>query len=196
MAEIDRFYDRICVKPGKLAALRLRQRDGITCGPTVAVVAGAMLDHTYRTELLGPGGEAWFAGEQGRIHAAVNRIWPRRLGTTPVGMARALTGHSAKRGVTYQWRSFRGVRDSLSDVRAAVAGGWPVAMLIGEIGIPRHWVLIVGADENGAGPNVLQCYEPSSGNVVPVDLASVRGARLTGLGFARPFAFVVPELSG
>lgn len=188
MAEIDRSDDRICVKPGKLAALRLRQRDGVTCGPTVAVVAGALLDHTYRAELLSPEGHTWFAAEQGRIHAAVNRIWPRQLGITPAGMARALTDHSAKRGVAYRWRRFRGTRDSLSDVRTAVAEGWPVAILIGERGIPRHWVLLVGE-----GPEVLECYEPSSGMVLPVEIEALRGARLTGLGFPRPFAFVLPS---
>jgi hypothetical protein len=64
-------------------------------------------------------------------------------------------------------------------------------MLIGERGIPRHWVLIVGA-----GQDVLECYEPSSGKVLPVDVAAVRGARLTGLGFPRPFAFVLPSRHG
>jgi hypothetical protein len=188
MAENDRSYDRICVKSGKLAALRLRQRDGVTCGPTVAVVAGAMLDPGYREELLNPDGHGWFAAEQGRIHAAVNRIWPRRLGTTPMGMARALNDHSAKCGVTYRWRRFRGTGDSLSDVRSAVAEGWPVPMLIGGCGIPRHWVLIIEA-----GREVLKCYEPSSGKVLPIDATELRGARLTGLGFSRPFAFVVPD---
>lgn len=176
------------MKPGKLAALRLRQRDGITCGPTVAVVAGAMLDPAYRAGLLNPDGDVWFDAEQGRIHAAVNRIWPRRLGTTPAGLARALTEHSVKRGVRYRWRRFRGARDTLADVRGAVAAGLPVAMLIGERGIPRHWVLIVDAQEAD-----LQCYEPSSGKVLAVEVASVRGARLNGLGFPRPFAFVLPD---
>ncbi|WP_338066786.1 hypothetical protein [Mycolicibacterium houstonense] len=104
------------MKPGKLAALRLRQRDGITCGPTVAVVAGAMLDPAYRAGLLNPEGDVWFDAEQGRIHAAVNRIWPRRLGTTPAGLARALTEHSAKRGVRYRWRRFRGGRGTRGGV--------------------------------------------------------------------------------
>ena len=66
----------------KLAALRLRQRDGVTCGPTVAVVAGALLDPGHGADLSDP---AWFAGEQARVHAEVNRVWPRRLGTTPIG---------------------------------------------------------------------------------------------------------------
>ena len=81
----------------RLAALRLRQRDGITCGPTVAVVAGALLDADYGAQLRS---SAWFAAEQGRIHATVNLVWPRRLGTTPMGMARALSAHR----VRYRWR--------------------------------------------------------------------------------------------
>ena len=172
----------------KLAALRLRQRDSITCGPTVAVVAGALLDPAYRAALSGPdSGRAWFLGEQARVHAEVNRIWPRRLGTTPRGMARALTAHSSASGVRYGWRPFRGRRDKLSDVLRAVNAGRPVAMLVGRF-IPRHWVLIVDA-----GGHELQCYEPSSGEVRPVDVDAVRRCRLTGLGYPRPFAFVVPR---
>ena len=53
--------------------------------------------------------------------------------------------------------------------------------------IPRHWVLIVGR----AG-EILRCYEPSSGDTREVDLRSVRCARLTGLGFRRPFGFALP----
>jgi hypothetical protein len=170
----------------KLAALNLRQRDGVTCGPTVAVVAGALLDQGDGTALADP---AWFAREQARVHAEVNRVWPRRLGTTPLGMARALSAHSSSAGVRYRWRLFRGRRDALSDVRRAVEAGRPVAMLIGRV-IPRHWVLIVEV----AAPQ-WQCYEPSSGQVRPVDVDAVRRSRLTGLGYPRPFAFVLPKAS-
>jgi hypothetical protein len=170
----------------KLAALHLRQRDGVTCGPTVAVVAGALLDPRRRDELADP---AWFADEQARVHAEVNRIWPRRLGTTPTGMARALTARSSSSGVRYLWRLFRGRRDRLSDVRRAVEGDWPVAMLIGRF-IPRHWVLIVEVDWLQ-----WQCYEPSSGEVRSVEVAAVRQSRLSGLGYPRPFAFVLPKAS-
>jgi hypothetical protein len=170
----------------KLAALHHRQRDGVTCGPTVAVVAGALLDPGRQGELADP---AWFADEQARVHAELNRIWPRRLGTTPTGMARALTARSASSGVRYRWRLFRGRRDRLSDVRRAVEGDWPVAMLIGRF-IPRHWVLIVEVDWLQ-----WQCYEPSSGEVRSVEVAAVRQSRLSGLGYPRPFAFVLPKAS-
>lgn len=173
----------------KLAAMHLRQRDTVTCGPAVAVVAGALLDPTYRENLMGQGdlsngdaGRAWFDGEQGRVHHQVNRVWPRKLGMTPMGVARAMSAHGA---VRYGWRPCWGRRDAMTDVLAQVAAQRPVAMLIGRI-IPRHWVLIV----EGKG-DVLRCYEPSSGEVRSVDLASVRGARLRGLGFPRAFAFVL-----
>ena len=60
-------------------------------------------------------------------------------------------------------------------------------MLVGRF-IPRHWVLIVDAS---AGQ--LQCYEPSSGEVRTVGVDQVRRAQLTGLGYPRPFAFVLPS---
>lgn len=170
----------------KLAALNLRQRDGVTCGPTVAVVAGALVDPGHGAELSDP---AWFAEEQARVHGEVNRFWPRPLGTTPSGMARALTRHSISAGARYRWRLFRGRWDTLADVRGAVEAGWPVAMLIGRF-IPRHWVLIVEADASR-----WQCYEPSSGEVRAVEIAAVRRSLLRGLGYPRPFAFVRPKAS-
>lgn len=173
----------------KLFPLRLKQRDGVTCGPSAAVVAGALLDPVYGAPLTGDAVQAWFAGEQSRIHQQVNRIWPRRLGATPVGMARALSVHSRPRGVAYRWRIFRGRRDRLTDVREAVAAEWPVAMLVGKI-IPRHWVLIVGV----AGER-FRCYEPSSGEVRPTAVDAIRESRVSGLGFPRPFAFVLPDLT-
>jgi hypothetical protein len=182
---------RPSLKTMKLAAMRLTQRDGVTCGPAVAVVAGALLDPAYRVKLTGRG---WFAGEQGRVHDVVNRVWPRRLGTTPLGVARAISVHSARYGVQYRWRSCRGLlgrRAGLADVLAAVDAHWPVGMLVGNH-IPRHWVLLVERPQDA--PETLSCYEPSSGQVRGVQLAAIRGAKLTNVGFPRPFAFVLPKV--
>jgi hypothetical protein len=182
----------------KLTALHLRQRDAVTCGPAVAVVARALLDPAYRTKLTGRGdpggaaGRAWFDGEQGRVHDQVNRLWPRRFGTTPMGVARAMSAHAATYGVRYRWRLCRGRRDAMADVLAEVGADWPVAMLVGRF-IPRHWVLIVETGGVEVKGDVLRCYEPSSGEVRSVDVAAVRGARLRGLGFPRAFAFVLPR---
>ncbi len=154
----------------------------------MAVVAGALLDPGYGTGLVGAdAGQAWFSGEQVRVHALVNRLWPRALGTTPMGMARALTPHSRGRGVRYRWRIWRGRRDRLTDVVESVRSNWPVPMLLGRW-IPRHWVLVVAVSAD-----VLHCYEPSSGEVREVGLDTVRLAQVRGLGYPRPFAFVVPR---
>ena len=66
-------------------------------------------------------------------------VWPRALGTTPAGMARAITVHS-RHAVCGTGGGVRARGDDVADVRAALAQGWPVAMLIGAA-IPRHWVL-------------------------------------------------------
>ena len=163
----------------------LRQRDGVTCGPSVAVMAGTLLDADYGKPLRQQRAQQWFDSEQSRVHRAVNIVWPRALGTTPAGMARALNTHAAARGIRYRWRpAVR--RDTLADVCAAVSDGWPVAMLIGSA-LPRHWVLLTEFD--GAA---LRCYEPSSGRLVPAPVHAIRQACLQGLGFPRPFAFVLP----
>jgi hypothetical protein len=94
-------------------------------------------------------------------------------------MARALSAH----GVAYRWR--RAGR-SLSDVVAAVSTGRPVAMLIGGV-IPRHWVLLTEVEGSA-----MRCYDPGSGQRVWIPVADIRAARLRGLGFPRPFAFVLP----
>ena len=58
----------------KLAGLRLRQRDGVTCGPSVAVMAGALLDPGRHAALAEPdSGATLFAAEQLRVHAEVEQ---------------------------------------------------------------------------------------------------------------------------
>lgn len=161
----------------------LRQRDGVTCGPSVAVMAGALLDEEYGAPLRADRAEQWFATEQGRVHRSVNLIWPRVLGTTPAGMVRAFNSHNKAR---YRWRPVRR-HDGLHDVCVAVKAGWPVAMLVGST-IPRHWVLLVGIDDD-----VLRCYDPASGRLIGVPVSAVRDGRVAGLGFPRPFAFVLPR---
>ena len=113
----------------RIAGLRLRQRDGVTCGPSVAIVGAALLDPGYGQTLHD---EGWFADEQGRLHRWLNRLWPRALGTTPAGIRRALSRHSA---VAYRWRISRCRRDRLLDVREAVLLGYPVAFSIAANGL-------------------------------------------------------------
>ncbi len=161
----------------RFAHLPLHQRDGVTCGPSVAIVAAALLDDGYAEGLGRPG---WFAAEQARLHRNLNRWWPRMLGTTPLGMVRALPGH------TYRWRCRRLRDDPLLDVREAVLLGYPVPMLVGRF-IPRHWVLLTEWRAGG-----FACWEPSSGATRLVPAADIRHGRLRGVGFPRAFGFVLP----
>jgi hypothetical protein len=163
----------------------VRQTDGFTCGPTSAMVAGALLDPGYAAALdTTPAG---FALEQRRIHRASNRLWPRALGTTPLGVAAAISKHSGPLGVRYGWRIFKGRRDDLADAIAAIDTGWPVAVLIGNV-IPRHWVLAREHPE----PAVLRVYNPAWGRTVDVDPDQLR-RREARLGFPRVFALVLPK---
>jgi len=173
---------RVNVSQRRIEGLRLRQRDGVTCGPSVAIVGAALLDSGYAAALADP---HWFAAEQGRLHRGLNRLWPRALGTTPWAIRRALSGHSA---VRYRWRTARCRRDGLFDVREAVLLGYPVAMLVGSW-LPRHWVLVIDV----AGTSGFRCYEPSSGEIRTVEAADIRAGRLVGVGFPRPWAFVLPS---
>ena len=102
-------------------------------------------------------------------------------------MARALTERARVCGLRYRWRCQRGRCDRLADVLAAVGEGRPVAVLIGRV-VPRHWVLLVGVSGD-----TLRCYEPSAGVARSVSVESLRRGRLTGLGFPRAFAFVLPS---
>jgi len=163
-----------------------RQRDGVSCGPSVAVMAGALVDADYGAGLRSHHPQSWFDTEQARVHRAVNVVWPRALGATPPAVARAITAHSAASGVRYRWRPAR-CGDRLADVCDAVAAGWPVAMLIGAV-LPRHWVLLVDI-----GGSDVQCYEPSSGALLDVAIDDIRAGRLARLGFPRAFAFVTPH---
>lgn len=162
----------------------VRQTDGFTCGPTSAMIAAALLDPSYASVLdTTPAG---FAREQHRIHRASNTVWPRKLGTTPWGVAAAISGHSRAMGVRYGWRIFKGRRDRLTDVVAAVDSGWPVALLIGRI-IPRHWVLITGRSD----PAGFRVYNPASGRVADLSVDEMVRHNLR-LGFPRAFALVLP----
>ncbi len=144
-------------------------------------MAGTLLDAEYRRGLDGADAQRWFHDEQGRVHRSVNMVWPRALGTTPAGMARALSAH----GTRYHWRP--ATAGSIGRVCAALAAGAPVAMLIGSA-IPRHWVLLTEIDGSA-----LRCYEPSSGTLVWLSVDDISRARLGRLGFPRAFAFVLPE---
>ncbi|MGB3481755.1 MAG: hypothetical protein WBB07_05980 [Mycobacterium sp.] len=160
--------------------LKLRQRDGVTCGPSAAIVAAAMLDPQYAAHLEESG---WFEAEQAALHRQLNSVWPRALGTTPWGMVQALNARSTRR---YHWRPARSSGGQLEDIAAQVRQGFPVPMLLGK-GIPRHWVLLIGFHEHR-----FRIYDPGRGDVLLATPAELRG----GLGFPQVFGFVMPAPGG
>ncbi len=171
----------------KIEGLRLRQRDSTTCGPSVAVVAGALLDPAYRSRADGLAAEL----VRRRAVASPQRGEPRLAADArhhPDGACpRAHRPHRGARCpvsvavVPWSTRS----ADRCAGLRRTTAGRlrcWSAGS------IPRHWVLIVGV--NG---ETLRCYEPSSGDVRPANVDALRHSQLTGLGYRRPFAFVLPS---
>lgn len=167
----------------------LKQVDGFTCGPTSALAAGLLLDPGYAAALDGLAEREAdvLAQEQHRIHRAVNRLWPRRLGATPSGVAAAISWHSRPLGVRYGWRLHRGNRERLADVVAAVECGWPVALLIGKV-VPRHWLLIVEHQP----PGTLRVFNPAWGTVTEVAVDALRSRRVP-LGYPHAFIWVLPS---
>jgi hypothetical protein len=142
-----------------------------------------MIDPAYASTLVAT--PAALARETARIHLASNRVWPRRWGTTPWGVAAVISSHAAARGVRYGWRTFRGRRDTLADVVAALDRGWPVALLIGRL-VPRHWVLLTGHRAS-----VFRVYNPASGRSRDVTADEMRRGAVP-LTFRRAFAVVLP----
>ncbi|WP_213454609.1 WXG100-like domain-containing protein [Rhizomonospora bruguierae] len=192
------------VDPGRVGPVRfkgtpVRQYDAYTCGSTSVLLARAMTDPLYALRLT-TGGEPdddaqtgadafdrRLAAEEQRIHDGTNLIWPQRLGTTPWGVAGALT----EGGDGYRWRLVddgdpRSVDPALRDAVTAVDAGRPVPILLGDVA-PTHYVLLVGHEEGD-----LLVYEPSGGEVVRVPEDDFRAGRMRALGPAHVQAVVTP----
>ena len=79
---------RVSLSDRRIEGLRLRQRDGVTCGPSVAIVGAALLDSGYAETLSDP---AWFADEQGRLNQRVAAVCDR-VTLVAAGLPLALKG--------------------------------------------------------------------------------------------------------
>ena len=187
---------------------RLKQVDGTTCGSAVllALAAWADPDETLRLDgELGmeqpvagvlPGGTAGFGARfdarQQQVHRESTRFWPQALGTSPWGMVAWLRRNAPAAG-PYRVRLVDDTMpvdldDAVAQVEVAVAAGRPVPLLIGAL-LPRHYVLVVGADARG-----WRVYEPGSGQVRLVEPDQVRRRELAPvLGFARLHAVLLPS---
>ncbi|GAA5118590.1 hypothetical protein [Pseudonocardia adelaidensis] len=194
--------------------VRLDQVDGTTCGSAVLVALAAWADPAETARLDGAepataatgsgaavgaragvaiGFGARYDARQREVHRQSTRFWPRALGTTPWGMARWLRRYAPAAGPYHvrlvDDRSAADLDDALAQVRAALAAGRPVPLLVGAL-VPRHYVLALGVQGDGRW----RVYEPASGEVRALDVRLVRERRLAPvLGFDRLQAVLLPS---
>jgi hypothetical protein len=193
------------------AGVVLDQVDGTTCGSAVLVALAAWADpaEVQRLEAVpaagqhlanGRGGGGGFGARyderQKQVHRQTNRFWPQALGTTPWGAARWLRDHVPTAG-RYRVRlvddtSATDTAALITEVGAALAAGRPVPLVVGTL-VPRHYVLALRPDEDGADA-AWRVYEPTSGQVRLLDLSAVRERKLaTVVGFDRLHAVLLPS---
>lgn len=148
----------------------LRQPDQRSCGPSCLVVAKMVLDPTYAEGTL-----PRFDAEVLATHRRVITVWPRALGTPPWAVA-----HEMERitGRKYSWRLARWRREAAYErVLAGLQTGLPVPLYVGSGALPRHVVLAVGDEEDGA----IDIYNPARGHLTSVSQEAF-AARTLGLG--------------
>jgi hypothetical protein len=203
--------------PGIVFTERLVQPDRRSCGASVLVVAGMLLDRGYaelvttgRHPVTGfelPGTLAdRFRSEALTMHRRVTGLvdvhgrlqlpWPRSLGTPPWAVARQLsaTGRPAPGHAVVTLRAGRGA--VFDRIVAATAAGRPVPVYVGNRWAPRHVVLFLGGLQDRApGPvDRLPCYDPACGRVVDVQREAFVRGRLGLAGWDRPWCAVLPSL--
>lgn len=171
----------------------LRQPDRRSCGASVLVAARMLADPAYAAPLTSA--PVPFAREVLGLHRRVTGPrdlagraqlpWPRAIGTPPWAVARHL---ATLAGVPHTTRLVRGgLRQEVDRVQAALDDGRPVALYVGSRWLPRHVVLVVGADEDH-----WQVYEPASGRVIDVAPSRLRSNTLGLAGWDRSWFVVRP----
>lgn len=177
----------------RLLAAHPRQPDRRSCGASVLVVERALRDEAYAQLLVDDGGAHRFRAEVLGMHrrttgpvslsGRLQAPWPRALGTPPWAVAGQL---SASRGpAVVRWVLRR--RTLLDAIVTAVESGAAVPLYVGGRWLPRHVVLVIGADEAR-----LSCYEPSSGRLQSVPRRALLDRTLALAGWSTPWCAVVP----
>lgn len=115
--------------------------------------------------------------------------WWRRLGTPPWTVARQLSELSAQE---IRYRVRRGRARIVPTLCNALDSGAPVPLYVGSGRLPRHIVLAIGrSDADGSGR--IDCYEPASGHVLAVSLATLRAGRCPLGGWTHWWWAVLPN---
>lgn len=165
---------------------RMRQPDQRTCGPSTLVAARMLLDPAYAEDVR-RSPDTRFGADVLDTHRRATRTivagrlqvpWPRPLGTPPWALARELSvlagpGLPARR---YGWHlALLGPGGAFDRVAAAVDGGRPAALYVGNAWLPRHVVLAT----DRSGDDRLGVYDPARGARVEVSRTSVEAGALT-----------------
>lgn len=170
------------------------QPDRCSCGAQVVVMAAAVHDpHLVDGLFADPGA---LRAEVLVAHRTLTRLWgpglqlpwPRRLGTPPWAVARALTRMSGvphRVHATLPWRRAR----LFQRVLATTRGGRPVALYVGSGRLPRHVVLAVPGP--GTGNEVL-VHDPATGRLRPMGVARWCASTLDTVGWPVPWFVVLP----
>ncbi|MEU4294842.1 hypothetical protein AB0E63_42025 [Kribbella sp. NPDC026596] len=178
----------------------MEQTDDTTCGSMTVLMARAMTDPLYvlylttgdsddRADARPEQFQARLTAEEHRIHAATNRFWPQRLGSTPGGVSSELSRHADALGGQYEPRLNTGTggKSALADAVEAAGSGQPVPVLIGDW-IPKHYILLIGTD--GAG---LLVYEPGYATVDRINKQAFLNGKIDIVGFHHVYAVVTPS---
>ena len=173
----------------KLAAMGLRQRDGVSCGPAVAVLAGALLDPSYARNLTA---RATWPGGRGSTQS--------RAGCTPpqTGSGRARSARRRGHGRPPSARTVPGTACGTAGgscagaTRSPTSSGGDGALAGGDAGRQLHPAAL-GADRRRARPDAAAATSRRRARC-----GRCRGTRSgprgsTGLGFPRAFALVLPR---
>lgn len=192
----------------------LRQQSATTCGSASLVVARMLTDPVYALLLLDGfdartgevvGGDVGrrFAGQEQQVKGRTNGIrgatgrlalpWPHRLGTPPWGAREEMDAWAGVAGTRH--RVLRIDSDSAESrmaawrlVVAAVQGGHPCPVYVGDAAVPRHVVLALGTSGDS-----LTIYEPSAGGPATVARSDLVDGRVDIAGWNRPWAVVIPS---
>ena len=171
----------------------LVQPDERSCGAAVLVAAQLLTAPPAARVVATP---EWFRTEVLALHRRITSArdvsgrrqlpWPRLLGTPPWAIARQLSA------VTGRPRHTQLVIDrdtALDQVFSAATNGSPVPLYVGNRWLPRHVVLVTGADPWHA----LRCYDPARGAVVRVASEAFLSGRLELSGWNRPWFTILPR---
>ena len=176
----------------RLLTAHPRQPDRRSCGASVLVVERALRDEGYAHLLLAGDVTARFRAEVLGMHRRTTGLvslagrlqlpWPRALGTPPWAVAGQLSPSHGPQVVRWAWRR----RSLLDRIVAQVERGQTVPLYVGSRWLPRHVVLVVGAD---AG--LLSIYEPHQGRLQSVPARAFLDGSLRLAGWPCPWCAVL-----